>query len=535
MKRDDMRDSRKYILGGLCLLVASSAFAIQPLRAEHLSPQAIGLFLIASGCIAFGILRMRNAAIPKGRSVTSPTPVEAPAIKQRFGRSAQTPQPAPPPGSSQERVTMETLSEEAKQTLSDKRNDAEYLDDILAPMSPLWLLNSVMAQVTRQAPREPSGRFWKSVGLSSTRGIGATPEEIGAMNAQADARRAMLDSSPVFRATLARLTAVGVLPEWGEDGEYSFRARILRLVVPLEAISQIQEMVADDAGIESPQERLEAAEIYRRWLLQSYQPDWQQYREQWPTLYENPNNTARNDYGRAANPTLNPSPSSPSSGKGTTSVNRLETIEMNDCVWISTAPGHASNMRPLKHSFSNDEQRKVGLEWAQRNIDGEPLTAEFFPDEIWGISSARPSAYNLPNLFRAGDVWAVSALAADVLRQFDLGGGGLYPVKVMKKDRATPVGGEWFCLNFGNRKNSFLPEQSSRFRHDYIRNGQKGWFPRLPCGDYDLSVSSAALDGPDVWVDPDVGDAFFLSDALAKALKNAKADKGFFLAKCRVL
>ncbi len=208
---------------------------------------------------------------------------------------------------------------------------------------------------------------------------------------------------------------------------------------------------------------------------------------------------------------------------------------MNETVWISTAPGHASNMRPLKHSFSNDEQRKVGLEWAQRNIDGEPLTGESFPDEIWGISSAGEKDYTLPNIFRAGDVWVASAVAADVLRQFDLGSGGLYPVKVMKKDRATPVGGEWFCINFGNRKSALIREESPNRMHQYIRHGEKGCFPNFVTKDGDGAVSSAALGGPDIWNDPDVGDAFFVSDPLAKALKKSKADKGFFLSKCRVI
>ena len=208
---------------------------------------------------------------------------------------------------------------------------------------------------------------------------------------------------------------------------------------------------------------------------------------------------------------------------------------MSEPVWISTAPGHASNLRPFKNSFSNDEQRKIGLEWAQRNIDGEPLTAQYFPSQIWGIASAREANYKLPDLFRAGDIWVVSSRAGEVLRQFDLGGGSLYPVNVLKKDRATPVGGEWFCINFGNQKKAFRPEESINAWHGYIRDGLKGWFAELPLKDHNFAVSASASLGPDIWIDPDVGDAVFLSDRLAKALKKAKADKGFFLSKCRVI
>lgn len=63
--------------------------------------------------------------------------------------------------------------------------------------------------------------------------------------------------------------------------------------------------------------------------------------------------------------------------------------------------------------------------------------------------------------------------------------------------------------------------------HQYIRNGEKGWFPNFVTKDGDVAVSSTALVGPDIWTDPDVGDAFFVSDPLGKALKGEKADKGF--------
>lgn len=208
---------------------------------------------------------------------------------------------------------------------------------------------------------------------------------------------------------------------------------------------------------------------------------------------------------------------------------------MTAIVWISTALGHPSNMRPLKHSFSNAAQEKHGLIWSRRNLDGYPLDAEFVPQEIWGISSAVERHYKFPHLFAAGNVWVVSTAAAAVLRRFDLGAGALYPVAVMKKDRETPVDGEWLCLNFGNRKSAFLPEQSENAYSDYIRNGEKGWFANATLFDGDFAVSAQALAGPDIWIDPDVGDAFFLSEALGKALKKENVDKGFFLNKCRVV
>jgi hypothetical protein len=207
---------------------------------------------------------------------------------------------------------------------------------------------------------------------------------------------------------------------------------------------------------------------------------------------------------------------------------------MSDTVWISVAPGSATNMRPLKHSFSETDQRKDAIVWGEQNDSGESLTAEYFPSEIYGAPNAKETDYRLPDIFFAGSFWAVSKAAADVLRQFDLGDGGLYPVKVLKKDRHTPVDGEWFCINFGNTKEALLLSDSAPMRETYVRYGVKGWRPKAVLNDGDIAVSRAVDGGPDIWIDPVVANAFFLSDALGSALKKAKADKGFFLHRCRI-
>jgi hypothetical protein len=209
---------------------------------------------------------------------------------------------------------------------------------------------------------------------------------------------------------------------------------------------------------------------------------------------------------------------------------------MSSTVWISTAMADPSNLRPLTHDLGETEMRDAAIDWGTSNNNGDPMGAEFFPKEIWSFTSAEEKDYKLPHIFRAGTFWVVSAAAAAVLRQFDLGQGALYPVKVFKKDRETPIGDGWFCINFGNQKSAFLPQETVRARKTYIRDGGvEGWTPRLPYNDNDFTVSTAALPGPDIWIDPKVGDAFFLSDALANALKKAKVHKGFSLNICRVI
>jgi len=208
---------------------------------------------------------------------------------------------------------------------------------------------------------------------------------------------------------------------------------------------------------------------------------------------------------------------------------------VSDYVWISTAPGHPSNLRPFRHSFSEGPQVEWAIASNKRNMSGEPLGRDCFPEEIFGAPDARESNYKLPDIFYAGSYWVVSKAAADVFWHFDMGNGALYPVRVLKKDRQTPVEGEWLCINFGNRKEAFQSERSRSYYVRYIRDGRKGWFAKATMQDDDFIVSGDELAGSDLWIDYNVGDSFFISDSLRSALKKAKADKGFFLKRCRVV
>ena len=208
---------------------------------------------------------------------------------------------------------------------------------------------------------------------------------------------------------------------------------------------------------------------------------------------------------------------------------------MVENVWISIAPGQAMNMRPLTNSFAGTEVAKEAMEWGELNSAGDPLAAARFPSEIFGTSDAKESAYRLPDIFSDGNFWVVSKAAADVLCQFNLGAGALYPVQVLKRDRQTRVGSEWFCINFGNRKDGISVMESVPMRETYVRGGKKAWRLKNVLVDGDIAVKRSAVSGSDIWIDPQLAYSFFLSGTLGDALKKAKADKGFLLHKCRVV
>ena len=181
-------------------------------------------------------------------------------------------------------------------------------------------------------------------------------------------------------------------------------------------------------------------------------------------------------------------------------------------------------------NYLKDPKRAVDA--MKRNNMGEPLPANRFPNEMYAEYPDKKEKKQ-PDFFNAGGTWTVSANCAAVLFQFDLGEGQLCPVKLFQHDRSTPVEGEYFCLNFGAQKTAVLTDQSPRIDKPYENHDI--WEPPGAMQDNDIAVSGLALKGPDIWMDTQMRDAFFVSDGLAQALRAAKVSRPFRLRKCIVL
>ncbi|PDV90346.1 hypothetical protein CO652_02890 [Rhizobium sp. H4] len=166
----------------------------------------------------------------------------------------------------------------------------------------------------------------------------------------------------------------------------------------------------------------------------------------------------------------------------------------------------------------------MGLgQMAELNQAGERMSAEHFPKEIFAKYPDKKEKKQADLVLAAGAV-VVSASCADVLRQFDLGHSSLYPIKLFQHDRKTPVEGEYFCLNIGERKDVFLRKHSQRVME--FGDGTLSMWPDIH--DNEVAVSPAALEGsPDLWVSPPLNRIFFLSDRLTQALRAAKMGRVF--------
>lgn len=166
---------------------------------------------------------------------------------------------------------------------------------------------------------------------------------------------------------------------------------------------------------------------------------------------------------------------------------------------------------------------------------GKPVSQDMCPRKIWGDAD-KPSIGTLPDLFKADGYWIVSGRAADAMCRFDMGHGDLYPVDegVFQADRKTRVFGEYFTWIFGNEKGAFL-EQHSPGADPFIGFTSRDWCDISGVmKDDDIAVSSNALVGADVWVDPNLFRAFFVSGPLGDAMGH-DLRKAFRLFRCPVM
>ena len=204
---------------------------------------------------------------------------------------------------------------------------------------------------------------------------------------------------------------------------------------------------------------------------------------------------------------------------------------MTSCAWVASF----TRIEVADPKFMSCELAETDIQALSTILrelkQGEPLGPEAFPKQIW---NQKPKPIKqLPQIFMGAGYWVLGSKAAEVFHQFELGGGNLYPVEILQKDRSTPVEGDYFCLCFGNKKSSLLAEESEGLRP--IGAGSQYWkLPAVPADD-SIVLSGAALSGPDIWIDPALWHTFFISDGLAQALEAARVAGSFSLTRCKVV
>jgi hypothetical protein len=147
------------------------------------------------------------------------------------------------------------------------------------------------------------------------------------------------------------------------------------------------------------------------------------------------------------------------------------------------------------------------------------------------------------DMFSLGSMYVVRPKLADVFAKFDLGDGGLEPLTIYEADLQTPAKGEFYMLQLGARKDTFLPEQSNqegyRIHPELVdrKTGEQMWSIETLIADGDVALSPTALQGPNLWAEVRVfSQRLFMSGGLAEALLEAHPKKvDFMLKQCRVV
>ena len=220
---------------------------------------------------------------------------------------------------------------------------------------------------------------------------------------------------------------------------------------------------------------------------------------------------------------------------------------MSDSVWISNMfsnyalgdrpgvraelPGEGWQAEGFIQSVASDERMDILRKYGR----GFALERSEFPAAaaVWN----KKSFVRMGQMFATAGFYVVRKKLHDVLSRFDLGEGGLIPFTIYEADLETPLEEEFWLLNFGAIKETFLPEQSDNVQKRGVQKNTgltlwriNGWHE-----DNDIAVSDGASSGADLWFERVVDNKIFMSGALVAALQQAKIDEPWMLKRCRVV
>ncbi|GLH82142.1 hypothetical protein SSBR45G_70510 [Bradyrhizobium sp. SSBR45G] len=219
---------------------------------------------------------------------------------------------------------------------------------------------------------------------------------------------------------------------------------------------------------------------------------------------------------------------------------------MSNRVWFSSVMedyriGYKQGLRakflgedwePARHESSESEKVFAAM---QRHTQGYALGRHDLPEAIAVFDKKRFKLVG--DLFIAGRFFAARERLAEVLARFDLGSGSLVPFQICQDDLKTPIEEKFYYINLGARKRTFLPTESKSVEL-LVSNKETGseiWKINSWAKDGDVALSSAALDGPDLWVEEIVRHKLFLTEELVSSLLLAKLKIDLQLTECRLM
>lgn len=200
-------------------------------------------------------------------------------------------------------------------------------------------------------------------------------------------------------------------------------------------------------------------------------------------------------------------------------------------VFVSNAPGDSTLIKPLEADIVlNDPEKAMAA--IRRGRVGEPLDDDMFPASFHGDRHSKQMK-RLPHLFHASGFWCVSGPARAILETAELGRTRLRPVRIFQRDRVTPAPGDFHCLAIAETKHALDPDGSDGLRRNPHARTAVFNLPFVMTADA-VSVSACARQGAELWLDPALQMAFFVSGRLGDALADAGLARDFRLYACRL-
>ncbi len=206
---------------------------------------------------------------------------------------------------------------------------------------------------------------------------------------------------------------------------------------------------------------------------------------------------------------------------------------MVEYVWYlqaTTDPGTSRGYMPV--GYNGPDRTKVFTTLralAYRAEIGERIDPSEFPAEYEAVNTNPSRNLNLPMWYST--LRHVRADMAAVLRRFDLGRTVLAPIRITLPDGAG-VRDDFSVLSVANLKSMVDPALSTP-----MKRGRKRWghLHTSAATDDSVVVKRLALEGPDIWTDPQVSTTIFVSDGLAKVLLEQDFGKALKLRRVRVV
>ena len=179
---------------------------------------------------------------------------------------------------------------------------------------------------------------------------------------------------------------------------------------------------------------------------------------------------------------------------------------------------------PWEEPYKNDE---VPM---RRTADGETVSSKYehglpVAPELFPVASAYYKKKRIPKaqpISMAGFAYIVNEKLAHIMKDFDLGPGGMAPYPIYESDETTPIKDKWWILGLGAQKHTLLPEQCRKIRaiipktETYI-----GLYREYSLEPDELTFSRDALIGPDLWAEKHLVEALLMSDGLGQKIIEA--------------